>query len=160
MKHKIIVIFSLNINFQHKSDLANQRNSPKTLQNIKTKSLIVLIVQIYFTMNKEDEKKKILNDLISATKEVINVSKDNQLVTENRQEVEKLLNIFEDVLLFGLKSSNSFLDNLQELVNVQFTSSNSNIFWNFAYQHLTKDEQKRFSSYKNVNKFITFLSFN
>jgi hypothetical protein len=96
---------------------------------------------------KEDEKRILLNDFINITKEIISkYGKDKQLVSGDKPEIEKLLSIIEDILLFGLKS-NSFFDNLQ----VMFTSSNSgNSFWNFAYQHLAKDEQKRFSSYKNV----------
>lgn len=96
---------------------------------------------------KEDDKRVLLNDLINITKEVTSkYGKDRQLVSGDKPEIEKLLSLIEEIVLFGLKS-NSFFDNLQEL----FTSSNSgNTFWNFAYQNLAKDEQKRFSGLKNV----------
>lgn len=96
-----------------------------------------------------DEKRLLLNDLINVTREI--TSKYNggkQVVTEAHAEVEKLLQILEKCLCYGLK--NSILSNVQEL----FSSSSSINFWSFAQQHLTKHEQERFSSYKNVSRSI------
>lgn len=93
-----------------------------------------------------DEKRAILNDLINKVKVVmLKHGGEKQLVTDEDADVEKLLISLESVFVFGLK--NSFLDNI-----LQFTSNSNNgsAFWNFAYQHLSADEQKRFSSYKNV----------
>lgn len=91
-----------------------------------------------------DDKRAILNDLINSVKEVtVKYSGAKQLITANDAGVEKLLISLENTILYGLKSS--FLDNLL------FTNSNGSAFWNFAAQHLTKDEQKRFASYKNVS---------
>jgi hypothetical protein len=97
-----------------------------------------------------DEKRILLNDLINTTREITSkYSNGKHILTEKHGEVEKLLNLLEKALCFGLKNP-SLLDNLQEL----FTSSssgNGSVFWNFAFQHLTKHDQERFLSYKNVS---------
>lgn len=104
--------------------------------------------------NPADAKRIILNDLISVTREITSkYNSGKQVVTETHQDVDKLLNILEKVICFGLK--NKILDNIQELFSS--SSNNGNVFWSFAYQHLTKHEQERFSSYKNVSKIADFL---
>jgi hypothetical protein len=101
--------------------------------------------------NKDDEKRTLLNDLISVTREISSkYSGGKQVVTEERPEVDKLLNLLEKVLCFGLKNNSRLLDNIQELFSSS-SSNNGSVFWSFAYQHLTKHEQERFSSYKNVS---------
>lgn len=97
-----------------------------------------------------DDKRSLLNDLINVTREISSkYSGGKQVVTEEHPEVERLLILIEKVLCFGLKN-NSLLDNIQELFSS--SSSNGSFFWNFASQHLTKHEQERFSSYKNVSE--------
>ncbi|KAL7029297.1 hypothetical protein ACKWTF_006179 [Chironomus riparius] len=94
----------------------------------------------------DNEKRNLLSDLINATREV--TSKYNgckQLVTEEFTDIQNLLSLWERVLSHGLKTS--IFNNVQELFN---SSSNGSMFWTFAYQHLTNDEQKRFSSFKNL----------
>lgn len=105
-----------------------------------------------------DEKRLLLNDLINVTREIsTKYNGGKQLVTEERAEVEKLLILLERFLCFGLK--NSILGNVQDLFSSS-SSSNGSLFWSFAYQHLTKHEQERFSSYKNVSGSISdFLRF-
>lgn len=100
-----------------------------------------------------DEKRLLLNDLINVTRDI--TSKYNggkQVVTERHTEVEKLLNLVERTLCFGLKN-HSLLGNVQELFSS--SSNNGNLFWSFAYQHLTKHEQERFTSYKSVSVSTT-----
>lgn len=110
-----------------------------------------------------DEKRILLSDLISVAREISSkYSGGKQMVTESQAEVEKLLSLLERFLCFGLRQSNSrgnsLLGNVQELFSS--SSSNGNLFWSFAFQHLTKHEQERFSSYKNVSGSIdNFLSF-
>lgn len=100
-----------------------------------------------------DEKRLLLNDLINVTREVSSKYQGGkQMVTEEKPEVEKLLSLLEKVICFGLKNQ-SLLGNVQELFSS--SSSNGNLFWSFAYQHLTKHEQERFTSYKNVSVPIT-----
>lgn len=97
----------------------------------------------------DDEKRLLLNDLINVTRGIS--SKFNggkQVVTEKFEEVENLLNLLERTLCFGLKNQ-SLLGNVQELFSS--SSNNGNLFWSFANQSLTKDEQKRFTSYTNVS---------
>lgn len=109
---------------------------------------------MYSNSKINDEKRLLLNELINVTREI--VSKYNggkQMITEDQAEVAKLLFFIEKALCFGLKTS--ILGNVQEI----FTSSNGNLnlFWNFASQHLTKHEQERFTSYKNVSsRFAPF----
>lgn len=104
--------------------------------------------------NKDDEKRSLLNDLISVTREISSkYSGGKQMVTEERPEVEKLLNLIEKALCYGLKNNSRLLDNIQELF-LSSSSNNGSVFWSFAYQHLTKHEQERFSSYKNVSVSI------
>lgn len=103
---------------------------------------------MYSNSKINDEKRLLLNELINVTREI--VSKFNggkQMITEDQAEVAKLLQLLEKSLCFGMKTS--LLGNVQEI----FTSSNGNLnlFWNFASQHLTKHEQERFTSYKNVS---------
>lgn len=96
-----------------------------------------------------DEKRLLLNDFINVTREI--TSKYNggkQVVTDQHTEVEKLLSLVERILCFGLKNQ-SLLGNVQELFSS--SSNNGNLFWSFAFQHLTKHEQERFTSYKNVS---------
>lgn len=102
------------------------------------------------TSNKiNDEKRLLLNDLINVTREISSkYHGGKQVVTEQHLEVEKLLNLLERALCFGLKNQ-SLLGNVQELF--LSSSSNGNLFWSFAYQTLTKDEQKRFTGYTNVS---------
>lgn len=95
----------------------------------------------------DNEKRNLLSDLINVTREVS--SKYNgckQLVTEEFTDIQNLLSLWERVLSHGLKTS--IFNNVQELFN---SSSNGSMFWTFAYQHLTSDEQKRFSNFKNVS---------
>lgn len=90
----------------------------------------------------ENEKRTLLNDLINVTREIASkYNNEKQVMTESQPEVEKLLHLLEKVVCFGLKNSSLF-----EL----FTSSVT--FWTFAQHHLTKHEQERFSSYKNVSQ--------
>lgn len=96
-----------------------------------------------------DEKRLLLNDLINVTREI--TSKYNggkQMVTEQSTEVAKLLHLVEKTICFGLKN-HSLLGNVQDLFSS--SSNNGNLFWSFAYQHLTKHEQERFTNYKNVS---------
>jgi hypothetical protein len=94
----------------------------------------------------ENEKRKILSDLISATREIsVKYNDKKKLVTENDKDILNFVNLWEIVLNFGLKVS--LLNNVQELFNA---SSNGSMFWNFALQFLSQDEQKRFASFKNV----------
>ncbi|CRL04720.1 CLUMA_CG017780, isoform A [Clunio marinus] len=95
-----------------------------------------------------DEKRLILSELINVTREIS--SKYNggkQVVTEEHPEVERLLQLLEKTLCYGLKSS--ILENVQELFLLS-SAPNGNLFWSFASQHLTKHELERFSSYKNL----------
>lgn len=106
-----------------------------------------------FSNKINDEKRLLLNELISVTREIVSkFSGGKQVMTEERAEVEKLLQLLEKFLCFGLK--NSILGNVQELFSP--SSSNGNLFWTFAYQHLTKHEQERFCSYKNVSRLRHF----
>lgn len=99
-----------------------------------------------------DEKRILLNDLINVTREISSkYSGGKQVVTEEHPEVAKLLQLIERTLCFGLK--NSILGNVQELFSSS-ASSNGSLFWSFAQQHLTKHEQERFCSYKNVSRSI------
>lgn len=101
----------------------------------------------------DNEKRNILSDLINATREVsTKYNGCKQLVTEEFSDIQNLLSLWEKVLSHGLKTS--LLNNVQELFN---SSSNGSMFWTFAYQHLTNDEQKRFSNFKNVSDKIHFL---
>lgn len=97
-----------------------------------------------------DEKRVILSELIGVTQAItVSYSHGKQVVTEKQPEVEKLLNLLEKSLCFGLKN-NSLLGNVQELFSP--SSCNGNLFWTFAVQHLTKHDQERFTSgYKNVS---------
>lgn len=97
-----------------------------------------------------DEKRLLLNELINITRDISSKYQgEKQLVTEGKVEVEKLLNLLEKVICFGLKNQ-SLLGNVQELFSSS-SSSNGSQFWSFAFQHLTKHEQERFTSYKNVS---------
>ena len=94
----------------------------------------------------DNEKRNLLSDLINATREVSSkYNGSKQLVTEEFTDIQNLLSLWERVLSHGLKTS--IFNNVQELFN---SSSNGSMFWTFAYQHLTSDEQKRFSNFKNV----------
>lgn len=102
-----------------------------------------------------DEKRCLLNDLINVSREIsTRYNGGKQVVTEAQPEICRLLHILEKVLCFGLK--NSILGNVQELFLSQ--STNGGLFWSFAYHHLTKHEQERFSSYKNVSASIMMLT--
>ena len=104
--------------------------------------------------NPADAKRVILNDLISVTREITSkYDGGKQVVTESHNDVDKLLTVLEKVICFGLK--NKILDNIQELFSS--TSNNASVFWSFAFHHLTKHEQERFSSYKNVSEIADFL---
>lgn len=95
----------------------------------------------------ENEKRTLLSDLIDATRQVsTKYNGCKQLVTEEFGDIQNLLNLWEKVLSHGLKTS--LLNNVQELFN---SSSNGSMFWTFAYHHLTFDEQKRFTNFKNVS---------
>lgn len=104
-----------------------------------------------------DEKRLLLNDLINVTREISSkYNGEKKVMTEQVPEVEKLLNLLEKVVCNGLKNP-SLLSNVQEL----FSSTSNNgafcLFWSFAYQYLTKHEQERFTSYKNVGVSIVNL---
>lgn len=108
-----------------------------------------------------DEKRVILSNLISVTREIASkYSHGKHVVTEKQPEVEKLLSLLDRSLCFGLKN-NSLLGNVQELFAP--SSCNGNLFWTFAFQHLTKHDQERFTSgYKNVSGAFSiddFLSY-
>ena len=95
----------------------------------------------------DNEKRNLLSDLINVTREVsAKYNGCKQLVTEESVDIQNLLSLWERVLSHGLKTS--IFNNVQELFN---SSSNGSMFWTFAYQHLTSDEQKRFSNFKNVS---------
>lgn len=106
-----------------------------------------------------DEKRVILSELISVTREIVS-KYSQQLVTEKQSEVEKLLSLLDRSLCFGLKN-NSLLGNVQELFAP--SSCNGNLFWTFAFPHLAKHDQERFTSgYKNVSGAFSiddFLSY-
>lgn len=98
-----------------------------------------------------NDKRLLLNDLISVTREIAEkYSGGKKVVTEEQVEVERFLNIFERILCFGLKN-HSLLGNVQELFLSSSSSTNGSLFWQFAYQHLTNHERQRFSTYKNVS---------
>lgn len=110
-------------------------------------------------MNNINDKRTLLNELINVTREITSKYQgEKKLVTEEKLEVEKLLNLIEKAICFGLKNQ-SLLGNVQELFSSSSTSNGSQ-FWSFAYQHLSKNEQERFTNYKNVSMSIGYLSFN
>lgn len=103
----------------------------------------------YIKMNQsiENEKRTLLSDLINATREVTSkFCGSKKIVTEQEKEVDTLIRCWEKVISCGLKST--LLNNVQELFN---SSSNGSMFWNFASQLLSHDDQKRFNSFKNVS---------
>ena len=105
-----------------------------------------------------DEKRLLLNDLINVTREISSKYKGEKMVmTEQIPEVERLLNLLERIICYGLKNQ-SILSNVQELFSSS-SSNNGNLFWTFAYQYLTKHEQERFTSYKNVSRSIVNCTF-
>lgn len=107
--------------------------------------------------NKDDEKRLLLNELINVTREITSKYQgEKQLVTEEKVEVEKLLNLIERAICFGLKNQ-SLLGNVQDLFSSS-SSSNGSQFWSFAHEHLTKHERERFTSYKNVSVSIHLTS--
>ncbi|KAG5684764.1 hypothetical protein PVAND_013977 [Polypedilum vanderplanki] len=94
----------------------------------------------------DNEKRVLLSDLINATREVATkYNSCKQLVTDESVDVQNLLNLWERVLSFGLKTS--LFNNVQELFN---SNSNGSMFWTFAHQFLSPDDQKRFSNFKNL----------
>lgn len=106
-------------------------------------------------MASDNDKRLLLNDLISVTREISEkYSGGKKVVTEEQVEVERFLNIFERILCFGLKN-HSLLGNVQELFSSSSSSTNGSLFWTFAYQHLTNHERQRFSTYKNVSVSLT-----
>lgn len=99
-----------------------------------------------------DEKRALLNDLINVTREITSkYNGEKKVMTEQSPEVDKLLNLLEKAICYGLKNQSLF-SNVQELFSS--SSNNGGLFWTFAYQYLTKHEQERFTSYKNVNMSI------
>lgn len=101
-----------------------------------------------------DGKRDLLNELISAVRVVSSsFAGGKQVVTEDHQDVEKLLNTWEKVLCFGIKGPSTLLGNVQELFSSS-TSGNGSQFWAFAVQQLTKHEQERFSNFKNVSEAV------
>lgn len=97
-----------------------------------------------------DEKRLLLNEFINVSREISSLfNNDKKVMTEQITEVGLLINLLEKIICHGLKNQ-SILSNVLDVLSTSTSSNNGNLFWSFASQFLTRHEQERFSSYKNV----------
>lgn len=91
--------------------------------------------------------KIILDELMSIVKECqIKYGGKTELATEQDMKIVRLCLVWERLLCHGIKQS-SFVKNVTDLISGTTDQPN---FWTFAYQHLTKHEKERFSTFRHI----------
>lgn len=97
----------------------------------------------------EIERKALMDELLTVVKECQKkYGGKTELATEGDSRIILLCDTWERVLSHGLKSTNSVLKNVTDLV--AGGSVEMPVVWDFAFKHLTNHEKERFSSLRHV----------
>lgn len=103
------------------------------------------------TSNQNDQprnSKIILDQLLSIVKECqCKYGGKTELATEQDMKIVRLCLAWERALGHGIKQQSSFVQNVTDLISGTTDQPN---FWTFAYQHLTKHEKERFSTFRHI----------
>ncbi|XP_055586318.1 sorting nexin-29 [Uranotaenia lowii] len=95
------------------------------------------------------ERKALTDELLAIVQECQRkYGGKTELATESDSRILLLCDTWERALSHGLKSTNSVLKNVTDLV--AGSGPELPVFWNFAFKHLTNHEKERFSTLRHV----------